>query len=600
VYITATGGNPGLGGSVNNSDIALMAALGTCDTLTPSTFIMINELTTAAAVVQLAPLMTDIAHVGSSPTTLTPIAQAFDAATSTTDLSTGTFAYAIVSPQEIQVATLANILAACVNSPGGSSGDGSVCGNLMLWAGSGATDTVTAAIRIAEAPTVNAANLFGLIVGTPPFQPYFTSAPTDLTVTVGYPIPANIQTGAFDSTGQIWIYTAGYTYNTQTEISTDLQGVLTVYDNNFNPVHTISPPTGGLYYPVSMAADASGHVFVVNANNTISEFASNGTAISPSGGWSTGVTATFTGSGSGNGYVDNSTQVDPIRVDALGNIWGITPYGSSNCYVELNSAGTVITPVGTFCASNDLTEVAPDGTGKAWGNGSQAIAQVNASGALSATATNSSGCIYPSTVAALANPTLSPYLETGSIEYDRVQNQLWGYSELGAGAVTDSGAAVFCDTGAATIPVIPEYGPSALAAPGSGYSGGGLLISSGVLDGAGNFWYTTSGVNAHGIVGTTPGTFSGTASLQSYLNGIGPSGALLTTYNTGSNMYGVQPSGVGANATAVAGNAYVSAEAAVGTALLGVDSSGNIWVEDILSNRLIKVPGLATANSVNY
>jgi hypothetical protein len=33
--------------------------------------------------------------------------------------------------------------------------------------------------------------------------------------------------------------------------------------------------------------------------------------------------------------------------------------------------------------------------------------------------------------------------------------------------------------------------------------------------------------------------------------------------------------------------------------LLGVDVSGNIWMEDILSNRIIKISG-AVANTVNY
>jgi hypothetical protein len=48
VYIVATGGNPGL--STTNPNIALMAALGSCSALTPSTFININELTTVADV----------------------------------------------------------------------------------------------------------------------------------------------------------------------------------------------------------------------------------------------------------------------------------------------------------------------------------------------------------------------------------------------------------------------------------------------------------------------------------------------------------------------------------------------------------------------
>src|SRR5579884_1591053 len=46
VYITATGGNPGLGGSVNNTAISLMTALTDCNTLrtnAASTYIVINR-----------------------------------------------------------------------------------------------------------------------------------------------------------------------------------------------------------------------------------------------------------------------------------------------------------------------------------------------------------------------------------------------------------------------------------------------------------------------------------------------------------------------------------------------------------------------------
>jgi hypothetical protein len=600
VYITSTGGNPGLGGSVNNTNIVLIAALGTCNTLTSSSYIVINELTTAVAAQYLAPFIVDAAHIGSSTTNLTPIAQGFQAATSSINLSKGGFQTTILFVQQMQTATLANILAACVNTSGGSSGDGSPCGNLLLWAGSGSTDTLTAAVRIVQSPTNNTTQLYGLIVGTPPFQPYFTSVPTDLTVTLGYAIPPNIRTGVFDSTGQIWLYTAGYTYDTQLDKSVDLQGVLTVYDNNFNPVRTISPPTGGLYYPDSMTADKNGNVYVLNANNTISAFTSGGTALSPAGGWSLGIPTTFTGSGSGNGYVETTTPVTSLRADAQGNIWAVTPLGSSNCYVEMNSAGTVVTPPGSFCSTaGNVDQIAPDGFGNAWTSGSSTISKVHASGAFLTSAPTSSGCFYPSSVAIAANPNGYANVETSEVVYDHANNHLWGYSQTGAGAITNGGTALFCDSGSATLPVIAPFGPPITALPGSGYNGGALLISSGVLDGAGNFWYLTNGVAANGIVGSSPLTFSGTAKFSTYLNGISPTGALLTTYDSATKVYGLQPSGLGVNVTGNAANAFVS-NSSFSAGLLGVDVNGNLWAEDTLSNRFFKITSLATANTVNY
>src|SRR5580704_2878339 len=87
VYIVATGGNPGL--STANPNIALMAALGPCSSLTSSTFISINELTTVAAVAALAPYMTSATAIGSSPSNASSLAAAFTLANEYVNTTTG-------------------------------------------------------------------------------------------------------------------------------------------------------------------------------------------------------------------------------------------------------------------------------------------------------------------------------------------------------------------------------------------------------------------------------------------------------------------------------------------------------------------------------
>ena len=58
VYLLATGGNPGLALGTNNTAIDLIAALGSCNSLTSTTAINLNEVTTVAAVAALSPYMT--------------------------------------------------------------------------------------------------------------------------------------------------------------------------------------------------------------------------------------------------------------------------------------------------------------------------------------------------------------------------------------------------------------------------------------------------------------------------------------------------------------------------------------------------------------
>jgi hypothetical protein len=80
VYLTATGGNPGLISGTNNTAIALAVALGPCDTLlanAATTFIIINEATTAAAAWALSPFATSLTDIGATSTNLVGITQAF-------------------------------------------------------------------------------------------------------------------------------------------------------------------------------------------------------------------------------------------------------------------------------------------------------------------------------------------------------------------------------------------------------------------------------------------------------------------------------------------------------------------------------------------
>src|ERR1700744_2360941 len=89
VYLVATGGNPGLPGNVNNPQLALMIALGPCGTLPGVANVVVNEVTTVAAVWALAPFMSSFDHVGTSSGNTVGLVNAFGMANNLASIITG-------------------------------------------------------------------------------------------------------------------------------------------------------------------------------------------------------------------------------------------------------------------------------------------------------------------------------------------------------------------------------------------------------------------------------------------------------------------------------------------------------------------------------
>jgi len=190
VYLLASGGNPGLAAGSNNPAIELMAALGKCKTLSGSTFLNVNEITTVAAVAALAPYMSSASAIGSSSSDASGLSAGFtlaaEYANTTTGATPGSGIPAGESVPTQQIATLADMIASCINSAGGTAGDSSSCGNLFSYStpsgGSSPTDVVTALLDIFKNPTNNIENLLGLVAANAPFQPTLTAPPPNLSV----------------------------------------------------------------------------------------------------------------------------------------------------------------------------------------------------------------------------------------------------------------------------------------------------------------------------------------------------------------------------------------------------------------------------------
>jgi hypothetical protein len=193
VYLTAVGGNPG--SNSTNPNLALMAALGPCSSLTSSTFVFVNEVSTIAAVNALAPFMSSMSAVGSSPADVSALTSAFTLANQFADSATGAspgnnVAAGTTIPSAL-INTLANVLSTCINSAGGTSAYPSLCGQLFSLTTPGnsvpPTDTITSLLYLANNPTLNTALLYALVPATAPFQPSLSSTPPDFRIR---PVPS--------------------------------------------------------------------------------------------------------------------------------------------------------------------------------------------------------------------------------------------------------------------------------------------------------------------------------------------------------------------------------------------------------------------------
>lgn len=186
VYLVGMGGNPGLGTGVN-SDLALMTALGQCGNLSSSTFIVLNELTTVSSLAALYEFATTYDAIGSGSNDASQLLAQFNEVPEYTNTANGTVPGPALpagySASSTAIQTLGDIVAACINSAGGTAGDTSVCGQLFhlttIQGNPAPTNTVDSVINILNQPTVNVSQIFALLPANSPFQPTLSSAPAN-------------------------------------------------------------------------------------------------------------------------------------------------------------------------------------------------------------------------------------------------------------------------------------------------------------------------------------------------------------------------------------------------------------------------------------
>jgi sugar lactone lactonase YvrE len=320
VYITATGGNPGLDATPNwttntNTYIALMAYIGPC-AAAGSRSVVVNEITTAATVFSVAQFMgaaqaangsngvgasmigsvagtsaTNGGSIGapvgtvsggvlsvSNPLVYTDLKNAFATADNLATTQTGSPGPASITNATVSLGKLnaiADALVSCVNSDG-LAADSSPCINLAASTPTGvtptghsvATDTIQIAAYMALSPTTNVSNVYNNFIAPQQFWPGVSSPPFDWTLSITYTNVGLSYPGALaiDALGQIWVVGSSG--------SMGLAGISPTGQslNGGAAFLTSSTPYGS---PGGIVVDEAGDIWVANrtkSNNDLVEF----------------------------------------------------------------------------------------------------------------------------------------------------------------------------------------------------------------------------------------------------------------------------------------------------------------------------------------
>lgn len=232
VYLLGIGGNAGAG---TNGSAVEAAALGTC-TNAKNSFVVMNEVTTAATAFVLSHFFSTTLgganaandwfggpSSGSGGTTV--YSQGLVMGNSVTIPSivnnptgSATLSRTGFMSESQKLNSIANILAACINSSGARSSTetNTPCGKLFnLTApatGARPSDTLQAAVQMALFPASKVTQLFALVTAQAPFLPQLAVVPKDWSIAVSYTSTAlglAVDTGTtstldIDNTGRIW------------------------------------------------------------------------------------------------------------------------------------------------------------------------------------------------------------------------------------------------------------------------------------------------------------------------------------------------------------------------------------------------------------
>jgi hypothetical protein len=486
VYLISKGGQAGAGAT--NPSLWLMAALGPCGSIGAGGSFVLNEVTTAASAWALGAFLSSGGNVGASCTNVMGLANAFLTANSLVSASTGVSPGAGI-PATLTVPvgklnTLANALASCTTSSGGSG-----CSALFSAAASanGApSNTLDAAMDIAHAPGNNVAAIYALAAGNAIFSPALSAAPPDwmLHNTIsggGMSLPASVSVAA---SGEVWVsnyfntvseftpagaavFAAGISgsgINQSYGMALDVGGNVWIANeqtsansgtgnmavlNSSGQTLAAGLTGGGINFPIAAAADSNGNMWIADSGDSkVTLLSNSGAPVSGAGGWG-----------------GTSLQLPvALAVDASHNVWVANQAGELPV-ARISADGS---ETNTYdCDCNGASGIAIDQKGDVWlanyyGN---SLSEVSGCGTLVLGGATGGGLDHPQGIAIDGAGTV------------------WLANYLG-GSITEANGAA-------------SAAPGTLVSPSSGFgSDAGMLQPYGLaIDASGNAWVTNSGNN---------------------------------------------------------------------------------------------------------
>ena len=333
IYLVARGGKPGSAASADNDAIALLTALGACNEAASASPVVINEVTTAAAVYALAQFLSAGGNLGASSTNTVGLKNAVATAQALANIFTGsspaaTFAANGSSPAP-KIDTLANLLNSCASSTAG----GSACSGLFsaTATSSGApVNTLDAALNLVRNPAQNVAKLYALAKADSTFAPALAKQPSDWTLFINY------TGGGMNSPTSLGVASAGNVW------VANYYGVASVFSPLGTPLFAQGITGSGLNVSFGLAVDANNDAWITNypttsaPGDTVSVFNINGQSVAGSSGYSTGA----------------NTYPNGVAIDTDGSAW-VADWGDSEL-THLSSSGQELS--GSPYSSSQLFE----------------------------------------------------------------------------------------------------------------------------------------------------------------------------------------------------------------------------------------------------